>query len=45
MLSEANILELITNESCSLVLDKLVEQAKAAGGLDNITVILAKNED
>lgn len=45
MLSEMNILEHITSQSDSLVLDNLVEQAKAAGGLDNITVILAQNGD
>lgn len=46
MLSETDILEIVTSQSAgSLVLDRLVEQAKAAGGLDNITVILAQNGD
>lgn len=45
MLSDKAILEQIRAQSDKLVLDSLVEQAKAAGGLDNITVILAQNGD
>lgn len=45
MLSEAQMLALISCEPAGKALDNLVEQAKAAGGFDNITVILAQNGD
>ncbi|MCE5286645.1 MAG: Stp1/IreP family PP2C-type Ser/Thr phosphatase [Pelosinus sp.] len=45
MMSEQAIFEQVRALHDSMVLDKLVEQAKAAGGHDNITVILAQNGD
>jgi len=47
MVSEQDICQLIKNEedSISSIVEKLVSQAKHAGGFDNITTILLKNGD
>jgi protein phosphatase len=45
MVDDQTIVKLVENRSDSAGLENLVEQAKAAGGLDNITVILAQNGD
>ncbi len=47
MVSEPNIFQLLNNRSGNgeFILDQLIEQAKNAGGFDNITAILAQYED
>lgn len=47
MVSEQNICTLMQRTDCEIssIVEQLVNQAKDAGGFDNITVILLKNED
>jgi len=47
MVSEQNICTLMQRKDCEIssIVEQLVNQAKDAGGFDNITVILLKNED
>ncbi|SFL87385.1 Stp1/IreP family PP2C-type Ser/Thr phosphatase [Pelosinus propionicus] len=47
MVSEQNICTLMQKTDCEIssIVEELVNQAKDAGGFDNITVILLKNED
>jgi protein phosphatase len=47
MVSEQNICTLMQRKDCQIssIVEQLVNQAKDAGGFDNITVILLKNED
>jgi protein phosphatase len=47
MVSEQNICSLMQRKDCEIssIVEQLVNQAKDAGGFDNITVILLKNED
>ncbi|MDF2635667.1 MAG: protein serine/threonine phosphatase [Pelosinus sp.] len=47
LVSEQDIGTLMQSKECDLtsILDQLVTQAKEAGGFDNITAILLKNED
>lgn len=47
MVSEQNICTLMQRKDCEIssIVEQLVNQAKDAGGFDNVTVILLKNED
>ncbi len=47
MVSEQNICTLMQRTDCGIssIVEELIDQAKDAGGFDNITVILLKNED